>query len=102
MARKRAIEVPLPEGIEPTPEDLELLEITLQAIMSLRHEGRREREETLRRLESDGWDVACRLGWIAEARRGRECERAFAGTRDEALSELQTLTAMDTPAGVSS
>jgi hypothetical protein len=102
MARERAIKVTLPEGTEPTPEDLELLDTTAQAIMSLRYEGRREREETLLRLEAEGWQVRCRLGWIAEARRGRECERAFAGTRDQALAELHTLTAMDTPAGVSS
>ena len=101
MAGKRVIEVALPEGVEPTAEDRELLETTLQAIVSLRHEGRRELQETLHALESDGWSVHCRVGWIAEARRGRESEQAFGATRERALAELHTLTAMDEREGCS-
>ncbi len=101
MAGKRVIEVPLPEGAEPTAEDLELLETALQAIVSLRHERRSELQETLRALESDGWSVHCRVGWIAEGRRGREFEQAFGPTRDRALAELHTLTAMDEREGCS-
>jgi hypothetical protein len=101
MASKRVIEVPLPEGAEPGPEELELLETTLRMVVELRYEGR-DWEETARRLESDGWEVRCRLGWIAEARRGREFEQAFGGTRGQAFGELETLTGMDTLAGYSS
>jgi hypothetical protein len=38
---------------------------------------------------------------VAEARRGREFEQAFGATRDRALAELHTLTAMDEREGCS-
>jgi hypothetical protein len=101
MASKRVIEVELPEGAEPTPEELEMLETTVQALVSLRREGRGELEQALQQLEADGWSVHCRLGWIAEARRGRDFEQAFGVTRDRAVAELHTLTALDTLAGYS-
>jgi hypothetical protein len=101
MTGQKPIEVPLPEGADPTAEDLELLQRTLQAVVELRYE-RRDWEPAARRLESDGWEVRCRLGWIAEARRGREFEQAFGATRGQAFAELTTLTEMDALAGYSS
>jgi len=98
MASPKVIEVPLPEGEEPTPEDLEQLERTLRAVVELRYE-RRHWEQAARRLESGGWEVRCRRGWIAEARRGREFEQAFGATRRQAFAELTTLTEMDAVAG---
>jgi hypothetical protein len=99
MATRQVIEVPLPEGVEPTSEDLALLEGTFQAIVGLRYEGGREWEKIARRLEEDGWTVHCHLGWIAEARRGRDSEEAVGRTRAEAFAQLAELTQLDTVAG---
>lgn len=102
MAGNRVVQVTLPSEAEPTREDLELLEATFQAIAGLHFDGRRDWEQTAQRLETEGWRVACRLGWIAEARRGRELERAFGVTRAQAFAELRTLTELDAVAGYSS
>ncbi len=48
-----------------------------------------------RRLEEEGWTLHTRVGWIVEARRGRDFERATALTRDEAFAELQSLVLLD-------
>jgi hypothetical protein len=95
MATRRIIEVPLPEGVEPTAEELELLEATFRTIVGLRFEGGREWEKVVRRLEAAGWTVHWRLGWIAEAKKGRETEKAAGRTREEALAELETLAQLD-------
>jgi len=102
MAGNRVVQVTLPSDAEPTREDLELLEATFQAIAGLHFEGRRDWEQTARRLETEGWSVGCRLGWIAEARRGREVEQAFGLTRAQAFTELRTLTELDALASYSS
>jgi hypothetical protein len=99
MTEKRVIEIPLPEGAEPTGDEAQLLEATCRTIVGLRYEGGRDWENVMRRLEQDGWSVHWRLGWIAEARRGREFERAAGQTREEALVELEKLTQMDAVGG---
>ena len=96
MAKGRVIEVPLPEGAALTDDELELLETTLKTIVELRYEGSRRWEAVARRLEEGGWAVHTRLGWIAEARRARDFERASGRTKDEAFAELLTLTQLDT------
>jgi hypothetical protein len=100
MTVPRCIEVPLPAGMQPTPEDHEMLVALLGALLELRGSAPHWRE-TARALEADGWQVACHHGWIAEARRGRESERAYGSTREEAVAELLTLVQLDTPAAVS-
>lgn len=100
MTGKTLIEVPLPEDAEPTPEDLELLETTLQAIVGLRYPESRTWTKLERALEADGWKVRNRLMWVAEARKGREYEQAAGRTRDEAFSQLHELTQMDEVPGI--
>jgi len=100
MTSKRLIEVPLPDDAEPTPEDLELLETTLQAIVGLRFSGSRAWEMVEQALEDEGWKVRTRLMWVAEARKGREYEQAAGRTRDEAFAQLHELTQMDEVPGV--
>jgi hypothetical protein len=46
-------------------------------------------------LEEEGWTLHTRVGWIVEARRGRDFEQAAALTRDEAFAELQSLVQLD-------
>lgn len=100
MAEKRVIEVPLPEGVEPTSDERRRLEAMFRAILELRYEGS-DGQTVVRRLEEAGWSVRWELGWIAEARRGREFERASGRTRGEALAELETLAKLDMVSGYS-
>lgn len=95
MAEKRVLEIALPDSAHPTGDEVELLEATCRTIIGLRYEGSRDWEQVMGRLEQAGWSVHWRLGWIAEAKRGREFERAAGRTREEALVELEKLTEMD-------
>ena len=94
MDTKRVIEVPLPEGMRPAAEELESLGTLLGAVVEL-HAGGHAWEAVARRLEEEGWTLHTRVGWIVEARRGRDFERATALTRDEAFAELQSLVQLD-------
>jgi hypothetical protein len=102
MTREGIIEVPLPEGVDASREERERLEALLRVIVELRFDGPGGWQETRDRLESEGWTVRWRLGWVAEARRGREFEQGIGRTRDEAFAELNMLTQLDTVSGYSS
>jgi hypothetical protein len=95
MLATRAIEVPLPEGVEPSVDDVALLTSLCSAIVGLRYAGSHRWEETARRLENAGWRVHWGLTWFAEARRDAHIEQATGRTRDEALAELWQLTLVD-------
>jgi hypothetical protein len=88
MAPTHTIEIPLPEGLQPTSHDLELLKATFQAIASLRCESGSEWEKIFHQLEADGWKVTWGLTWIAEAKRGEDYEQVRGATLDEAFAEL--------------
>lgn len=94
MDTTRVIEVPLPEGMKPGPDELESLGTLLRAVVEL-HGGSHAWEAVARRLHEEGWTVHTRVGWIVEARRGRDFEQAAALTRDAAFSELQSLVQLD-------
>lgn len=91
----RAIEVPLPEGVEPTAGDVALLEALCGTIVGLRYPGSHRWEEMERKLENAGWRVRWGLTWFAEARREGHIEQVTGRTRDEALDELWQLTRLD-------
>jgi hypothetical protein len=95
MGKAPTIEVPLPEGVQPSKLDLELLKATFQAIVTLRTEGGREWEEVLCQLERDGWNVHWGLCWHAEARRGDDYEQASGKTLDGTFAELAQLARLD-------
>ena len=99
MAGVKRIEVDLPADIQPTEIDLELLKATFQAIVTLRYECKREREECLKRLEGDGWSVHWGLTWVAEAKRGECFEQASGRTVEAALTQLYQLTRLNMLAG---
>jgi len=95
MLATHAIEVPLPEGVEPTDDDVALLESLCATIVGLRYAGSHRWEETAVKLEHAGWRVHWGLTWFAEARRETHIERATGKTRDDALDELWQLTLVD-------
>ena len=90
-----AIAVSLPEGIEPSADDVALLEALCGTIIGLRYPGSHRWEELEGKLENAGWRVHWGLTWFAEARKGGHIESAIGKTRDQALEELWQLTRLD-------
>jgi len=89
------IEIPLPEGAEPSADERELLADLCRTIVGLRFEGHEPWRRTAERLECEGWEVHWRVGWIAEARRKGCLERGVGRTLDEAFVELQQMVQLD-------
>lgn len=100
MDASKTIQVRLPANAPATPEDVELLEATFHAIVTLRFQGGHAWEQVERALVTRGWDVRSRLMWVAEARRGREVEQTVGTTKDEAYEQLQQITRLDEVSGV--
>lgn len=99
MAAVRTIEIPLPEGMNPSGVDLELLKATFQAIASLRCECDCEWKKIADHLADEGWKVRWGLTWVAEAHRGEDYEEARGRTMDEALAQLHQATRLATIGG---
>jgi hypothetical protein len=92
MSAQHVLEIRLPEGARPAPDDIERLRVALQAIVNLHDPGGVEWQTVLHRLESEGWAVRCELMWHVEARRGREREEACGKTRDDAFARVDQTT----------
>jgi len=86
MHPKRILEVPIPDGIDPKGDDLELLKAVFQALTALRVSQGRDWLAKVKGLEHDGWTVRWGLVWQAEVKRGEEYEAATGATLDEALN----------------
>lgn len=95
MAGGQFIQVQLPEGAEPTREEIELLKGVFDAIVMLRFGRTREGDEVEQALAGEGWSVHAHLRWVAEARRGGELEEATGGSRADALRHLHQLVKAD-------
>ncbi|MFN7986329.1 MAG: hypothetical protein U0529_02590 [Thermoanaerobaculia bacterium] len=94
MKPRRILEVPMPEGVDPTVDDAELLKAVFQALTALRVAQGRDWLAKVRTLEEDGWTVRWGLAWRAEVKRGEEYEEATGATLDEALDTVsQTVAA---------
>ena len=57
-------------------------------------------QQVERELTNRGWRVDSRMMWVADARRGRDIERAVGTTKDEAYDQLRELTKLDELTGV--
>ena len=88
MQPKRVLEVPIPDGIDPKRDDLELLKAFFQAVTALRVSQGRDWLAKVKELEVDGWTVRWGLVWQAEMKRGEEYESATGATLDEALDAV--------------
>ena len=91
MATNRVIEVQLPDGAAPTRDELAMLQATFDSIVALRFEHQPALDEIEKALVADGWTVRSRLMWVAEAKKGGECEEATGASRIDALRHLQQL-----------
>lgn len=95
MPGNRIIQVTLPEGAEPTREDLELLQGIFEAVVTLRFRQSRMADEVECALAAEGWDVRSRLVWVAEAKKGSEHEEATGLSKADALTFLHRLVKAD-------
>ena len=95
MQPRRILEVPIPDGVDPTGDDLELLKAVFQALTALRVSQGRDWLPKVKELEADGWTVRWGLVWQAEVKRGEEYEDATGTTLDEALGSVSQLVAAE-------
>lgn len=93
----RSIEVPLPEGVTPPPEDLEVLGGLFRAIVAMRFETGQHWPRIRASLERAGWDVQWGLQWHVEARRGRDLEQACGRSLDEAFAVVGQVAGTEEP-----
>ncbi len=94
MAGNRIVEVRLPDGVEPTQDDVDQLLGIFEAIVALRF-NRGPIGEAEQILAGEGWAVRTHLAWKAEARKGTESEQVSGATREEALAHLLKLVRAD-------
>lgn len=95
MQPKRILEVPIPDGVDPKGDDLELLKAVFQALTALRASQGRDWLAKVRELEREDWTVRWGLVWQAEVKRGEEYETATGTTLDEALSGVAQMVAAE-------
>ena len=95
MQSRRILEVPIPDGIDPKRDDLELLKAFFQAVTALRVSQGRDWLAKVSALEADGWTVRWGLVWRAEVKRGEEYENATGATLDEALDAVAQMAAAE-------
>lgn len=95
MQPKRILEVPIPEGLDPKGDDLELLKAVFQALTALRVSQGREWLAKVEGLEGDGWTVRWGLAWHVQVKRGEDYEEATGATLDEALHAVSQLVAAE-------
>lgn len=89
------VEVPIPAGMRPTADDLELLERLFRVMTCLRLGQGREWSQVRDTLERNGWTLSWDLEWHVEARRGRELEQACGKTLGEAFAQVWQVTRED-------
>ncbi len=95
MRPRRVLEVPIPDGVDPKRDDLELLKAFFQAVTALRVSQGRDWLAKVAELEGDGWKVRWDLVWKAEVKRGEEYESATGATLDEALGGVAQMVAAE-------
>jgi hypothetical protein len=89
------VEVPIPAGMSPTADDLEVLERLFRVMTCVRLDPGREWSRVRNTLERNGWTLSWGLEWHVEARRGRELEQACGTTLDEAFARVWQVTRED-------
>lgn len=99
MNAARILQLPVPDHMQVSEYDLDMLRATFQAVLSLRCDRRVEWQAILQQMEADGWTVRWGLHWAAEAKRG-DCLEAVNGTSvDDAIAQLYQMTRLHTVEG---
>jgi len=92
MMETRSIEVELPAELTGSEDDLEVLRVTFQTIVTLARECGGDAETELHRMQDDGWTVHWGLTWIANAKRGNVSEEVTGSTKEDAILQLSQMS----------
>ena len=94
MSETCSIKIELPDDLEASADNLEVLRTIFQTIITLSREcGNKSNPELQAMLEGD-WKVRCGLTWSATAERGKVSEKATGPTKEEALAKLRQMTCL--------
>jgi hypothetical protein len=94
MNQPRTIEVALPDCLQMSPDDLDVLRATFQTIISLASGGCDGADDHLQHMQDQRWTVNWGLTWIARARRDATYEEATGASKQEVLAQLRRLTSL--------
>jgi len=93
------IEIPLPDEVQISSFDLDMLKATLHALVARTCHLSEESARLVRDLESEGWRVQVGPTWLAVCRHDRALEEATGRTLDEAISKVYEYTRQDATSG---
>jgi len=94
MSEICSIRIELPDDLEASADNLEVLRTVFQTIITLSRECGSNANPELRAMQQDDWKVHCGLAWSATAERGKVSERTMAPTKEEALAKLRQMTCL--------
>ena len=94
MSEKCSIQIELPDDLEASADNLEVLRTVFQTIITLSRECGSKSNQELQAMLTDDWQVHCGLTWSASAQRGKEFETATGKTKEEALTHLRQMTCL--------
>ena len=87
MATPRTITIAVPDCVDLSPEDLDVLCTTCETIITMASGGCAVTDD-LAAMREQGWDVTWGLAWIARARREGLYEEALGTTKGEVMARL--------------
>lgn len=90
----QVLELTLPEGINLSATDMEIMSSLLQVLITMRFENGHQKRTLLQTIEKSGWNVKLGVSWVAEARRGQDFEQAIGKSPVSALCCLHSHTQM--------
>jgi len=94
MSETCSFQIELPDDLEASADNLEVLRTVFQTIITLSRECGSKSNPELQAMLAGNWQVHCGLTWSATAQRGKEFERATGKTKEEALAHLQQMTCL--------
>ena len=87
MSTPRTITIEVPDCIDLSPDDLDVLRTTCETIITMASGGCAATAD-LAAMREQGWAVTWGLTWIARARRQGLYEEAVGTTKDEVMARL--------------
>lgn len=94
MTETCRIDIELPEDLEASADNLEVLRTVFQTIITLSRECGSQSNPELQAMLAKDWKIHCGLTWSATAERGKAFESATGKTKEEALAQLRQMTCL--------
>lgn len=94
MTETCSIKIELPDDLEASADNLEVLRTVFQTIITLSRECGNKSNQDLQTMLAADWKVHCGLTWSATAERGKQFETATGKTKEEAFDQLRQMTCL--------